>query len=84
MVLEPKEDPRTDLTKRRATSLNIQVIIDQLEAERDVLDRAIAALRGGSRTSLKGGRRRRRLSADARKRISDGMKKRWAARKKSA
>jgi exonuclease VII small subunit len=66
------------------TFLNTRVIIDQLEAERDALERAIAALRRGSRASLKRGRRRRRLSADARKRISEGMKKRWAARKRSA
>jgi hypothetical protein len=66
-------------------------IIAELEAERDRLDKAIAALKGGIRPRGKGyvaarpvnGRkRRRRLSAEARKRISDAMKKKWAARKK--
>jgi hypothetical protein len=69
------------------------VIIAELEAERDRLNRAIAALKGGISTHGKGytaarpidGRkRRRRLSAAARKRISDAMKKKWAARKKEA
>lgn len=66
-------------------------IIAELEAERDRLKRAIAALTGGINTRVRGkvkarhidGRKRsRRLSAEARKRISDGMKKKWAARKK--
>jgi hypothetical protein len=65
-------------------------IIAELEAERDRLSRAIAALKGGITTGSRGNgaarrvdakKRRRRLSAAARKRISDGMKKKWAARK---
>ena len=60
-------------------------IIRTLEAERDVLDRAIAALQGNrGRAATAGRRRRRRLSAAARKRISEGMRKRWAARKKAS
>ena len=71
--------------------MDTAAIITELEAQRDRLDRAIAALKGGIRPRGKGhgearpvdGRkRRRRLTAAARKRISDGMKKKWAARKK--
>jgi hypothetical protein len=65
-------------------------IIAELEAERDRLSRAIAALKGGINTGSRSNgavrrvdakKRRRHLSAAARKRISDGMKKKWAARK---
>ena len=56
-------------------------ILRELEAERDRLDQAIAALQK-RRT---GGRRRgQRLSPAARRRISEGMKRRWAERKKKA
>jgi hypothetical protein len=58
-------------------------LIAELEAERDRLNQAIAALQG-SRGRASNGRRGRRLSAAARKRISEGMKRRWAARKRSA
>ncbi|HEY5030003.1 MAG TPA: hypothetical protein VIK39_16465 [Candidatus Angelobacter sp.] len=69
------------------TPLDRQSIIAELEAERDRLDSAIAALQGrqGSRTSTATGRpdgRRRRLSAAARKKIGQAMKKRWAERKR--
>ena len=65
--------------------MDTESIIAELEAERDRLDEAIAALEAGWRTRTVNGRRRRRqLSAAARKRISEGMKKRWAARKKKA
>jgi hypothetical protein len=67
-------------------------IIEELEAERDRLDRALAALqrstnrrargRTAGPTPIKG--RKRHMSAAARKRISDAQKKRWAARKKGA
>jgi hypothetical protein len=61
-------------------------IIAELEAQRDRLDSAIAALRG-SRSTLRtiSGRpdgRRRRLSAAARRKIGQAMKKRWAEKKK--
>jgi hypothetical protein len=68
-------------------------IVAELEAERDRLTRAIAALKGGITTRSRGNgaarrvdpkKPRRHLSAAARKRISDGMKKKWAARKKHA
>jgi len=67
--------------------LDTQSIISELEAERDRLDQAISALKGGGRRLSKGGPSgmgvRRRLSAAARKRISDAQKKRWAAQKKT-
>lgn len=63
--------------------MNTAQIIEALEHERDLITQAIAALK--SRTAVRGyGRRRRRLSAAARRRISEGMKRRWAERKKSA
>lgn len=68
--------------------MDTAVIIAELEAERDRLDSAIAALQGRKRgpgrptASING--RRRHLSASARLRISKAMKKKWAARKKRA
>ncbi len=62
--------------------MDTERIIVELEAERSRLETAIAALRG--KRSRKTGRGRRgRLSAAARKRISEGMKKRWASRKRA-
>ena len=63
------------------TIVNTERIIAELEAERSRLEMAISALRG--RNGRKAGRGRRRLSPAAKKRISDGMKKRWAARKRA-
>jgi hypothetical protein len=64
--------------------LDTQQIIADLEAERDRLDAAIAALRRGGRNAKKQGRGKRPpLSPAARKRISDGMKRKWAARKRA-
>jgi hypothetical protein len=63
--------------------LDMQSTIAQLEAERNRLDKAIAALRGGNRGKTGNGRRGRHLSASAKKRISDAQKKRWAARKRA-
>lgn len=69
--------------------MDTQSLIAELEAERDRLDKAIAALQGSRRagTSRLGGNGRkggRRLSPEVRRRISEGMRKRWAARKKAA
>jgi len=65
--------------------LDIQQIISELEAERDRITSAIAALQGVSTTNSRfassaTNRRKgpRRLSAVARKRISEAAKKRWA------
>jgi hypothetical protein len=64
-------------------------IIQQLKAERDRIDAAIAALSetlgkfsGGAPTS---GRRRKKrvLSAEARKRIGDAQRRRWSKQKAS-
>ena len=71
--------------------MDTQRIIAELEAERDRLTKAIAALRGRGRRGAKtgnartgnAGRGQRHMSAAARQRISDAMKKRWAARKKA-
>jgi hypothetical protein len=61
-------------------------IIAELTAQRDRLDRAIAALRGkgNSRLTVSGKRdgRRRTLTAAQRRKITLGMKRRWAERKK--
>jgi hypothetical protein len=64
-------------------------IIAELTAERDRLNRALAALGGqGNRSRLTlsgkpdGRRRKRTLSASARKRIGEAMRKKWAERKK--
>jgi hypothetical protein len=67
-------------------SMHTVAIIDALEAERDRLDSAIAALKGSRRNPGRpaGNGGKHRLSAAARKRISDAQKKRWAERKKTA
>jgi len=61
-------------------------IVEALEAERNRLDQAIAALRGTS-TGKRGKRRGRkpgsRLSAAARRKISLAAKRRWAAWRKN-
>jgi hypothetical protein len=62
--------------------MDTAAVIAELESERNRIKQAIAALQGGQ--AAKGRRGRRRLSAAARKRISEGMKRRWAARKKAS
>jgi len=67
--------------------MNVDQIISALRAERDRLDRAIAALEGGGSynraTAIRGnGRRKRRLTPEGRRRLSEMMKKRWAERRK--
>jgi hypothetical protein len=66
-------------------------IVAELEAERDRLNIAIAALQGSTRRRGKGriaarpnNGRKRHLSAAARKRISEAMKNRWEARRRAA
>jgi hypothetical protein len=67
--------------------MDTQSILNELRAERDRLNTAIAALEGstgkrGRRSSnLFPTRRRRRMSAAARARISKAMKARWASGK---
>jgi hypothetical protein len=64
--------------------MNTAAIIGELESQRDRLDKAIAALRGGARRGSRPGRPAggvRRMSAAARRRISLAQKKRWAALK---
>jgi len=74
---------------RRLTPLDTQSIIAELEAERDRLNSAIAALqsnqgRRGRTASGSPDGRKRHLSAAARRKIGQAMKKRWAERKKKA
>src|SRR5438874_10385842 len=60
-------------------NMNVSAIVSQLKAERDRLDKAIAALNGIGGTRQTAIRGRRRMSAEARRRISAAAKKRWAA-----
>jgi exonuclease VII small subunit len=70
-------------TNWKEPHLDTESIIANLEAERDRLDQAIAALKG-RKSKTSNGRRGRHLSAAAKKRISDAQKKRWAAQKRGA
>lgn len=81
------------MTSRKDNGLHRKQIIQLLEAERNCIDRAIAALRdrqsdqrisGMAHPVVVSPGRRRRMSAAARKRISEAQKKRWAVRKKSS
>jgi hypothetical protein len=69
--------------------VDIESIIAELEAQRDRLAEAIAALQDGrsgrvpARNKVGNGRKRH-LTAAQRKRIGAAMKKRWAERKKNA
>ena len=62
-------------------------VLMQLKKERDRLDRAIAALSGGTTRGRSGSAGKRRLSAAARRRIADAQRARWAkfrAKKKAS
>ena len=67
--------------------MNIDRILSDLRAEKDRIERAIAALEGGG-TARRGrpvgstNRRKRRLTPEGRRRLSEMMKKRWAERRK--
>jgi hypothetical protein len=69
--------------------VNLQPIVAELKAERDQLDKAIAALNRVSKQPRRGRppktaqvaarpKRRRRLSAAARRKLSRLLKQRWA------
>lgn len=65
--------------------MDTEQIITALKAERQRIDKAIAALGGGGFRSARGtpGRRGpRHMSAEARKRISEAQKRRWAEQRK--
>jgi len=66
--------------------MDTEQIIQELEAERERLDRAIAVLQSSHIGAVKssGRRGRRHMSAEARRRISQAQKRRWAARRKTA
>jgi hypothetical protein len=67
--------------------MDIRSIVKALKAERDRLEKAIAALEGGKsrgrpRSSAKAAKQtKHRLSAAAKRRISEMMKKRWKDRR---
>ena len=79
--------------------MNLSEIIKELTQERSKLDTAIQALEGVGGSSVKrrgrppgsinkpaatsAPKKRRTMSAAARKRLAEGMRKRWAAAKKS-
>jgi hypothetical protein len=65
--------------------MDTQSIVRELRGELERLDKAIAALErvSGASDKRKGPKPGRRMSAAARARISAGMKKRWAAAKKT-
>ena len=64
--------------------MNILEIITELEAQRDRLNVAIAALDGQpKRYKARGATARRKMSAAARERISKAQKARWAKAKQS-
>lgn len=75
------------MVKENDKPLDTEQIIQELEAERDRLDSAIAALHGSRRgpgrpkasTNRRGGGRR--LSAAARKKIAAAARRRWAKAK---
>jgi hypothetical protein len=62
---------------------NLTQLVKQLRAERDRLDRAIAALGGVGRRNARRERRRgrRKLSQEARNRIAAAQRARWAKMK---
>lgn len=67
-------------------ALDTEQIIEALRAERQRIDKAIAALGGGSQTVRRAQGRRgpRHMSAEARRRISEAQKRRWAEQRKKA
>jgi hypothetical protein len=71
--------------------LDLERIVGELEEERERLNRAIAALRAESPSTItrhngrSGGKRQGRgLTPEGRKRLSDAMKRRWAERRRKA
>jgi len=66
--------------------LDTEQILEALRAERQRIDKAIAALGGSSRTgrSAPGRRGPRHMSAEARRRISEAQKRRWAEQRKKS
>lgn len=66
--------------------MNREQILQQLQNERDRLDRAIEALSsgGGVPSPFRQGRKKGGITAAGRKKLSDMMKARWAARRAKA
>ena len=91
LVLQFPGQPFEPKQKREHRQMDRVTIIAELEAERDRLDSAIAALRSSQRGHARtlsgkpdGRSRKRHLSAAARKRIGEAMKKRWAEKRKAS
>ena len=67
--------------------MDTQAILANLRIERDRLSQAIAALEAlsGSKPGKPRGRKpRRHMSAEARAKIAAGMRRRWAAKKRTS
>ena len=66
--------------------MDTEQIIAALRAERERIDKAIAALGGGLRVgrAAQGRRGPRHMSAEARRRISEAQKRRWAEQRKKS
>lgn len=66
--------------------MDTEQIIQALRAERQRIDKAIAALAGGMGAARASSGRRgpRHMSAEARKRISEAQKRRWAEQRKKS
>ena len=82
--------------------MNVKTILNELNQERNRLDKAIAALEALNDVALESGKPKsgtsfefganiskvrrgdRKMSAAAKRKISQGMKQRWAARRKAS
>jgi hypothetical protein len=70
--------------------MQIETIVEELQAERGRIEAAIHALEGisndgrGRRRGRPPGRKRRKMSAEARAKISAAQRARWAKQKKAA
>ena len=66
--------------------MDTEQILEALRAERQRIDKAIAALGGSSRAgrSMQGRRGPRHMSAEARRRISEAQKRRWAEQRRKS
>ena len=62
----------------------IAEILKQLEAEKEKIDAAIAALGNGSRPKIRRGYGKRKMSDEARAKIGAAQRKRWKAQKAQA
>ena len=89
-----KQPARYDLNERSTGDAlkDIERIISELEQQKSAIERALSALREitglGTVTAGRDGqvpavKKKRRMSAAGRRRIAEGVRKRWAARKRA-